>query len=138
MNKFYNILAVLCLVFSGLGASEKQEKRFLDRPAIDALLGSTKYYGLGCAGIFLVKAHGIWHRHAGFADGVLVLQKEGNMEFFVQEKVHEAAIKSIAKDWNRAAGKLFTRNMMIAPIYFGSVLAYTKYQQSKPQLTDNK
>lgn len=131
MNKFYTILAVICLVFSELGASERQDKRLLDRQAINALLGSTKYYGLGYAGIFCVHTHAICWRYAGFAEGVLALQKKIDMEFVTKEQALNVAAKCIGRDTVRVAGKLLNQNMMTAPIYFGSVLAYTKYQQSK-------
>jgi hypothetical protein len=67
MNKFYNVLVVLCLVFSGLSASERQEKLSFMQLTKQKINNTAGYYvkgwallhALGTANAFITVAKGI-------------------------------------------------------------------------------
>lgn len=151
MNKLYNILAILCLMVSGLGAYEGQEKPSTDEPGI------TTWQVLGKSAPLYVVAHMVpicWSGQCSIAVGkevksalmsvrgqVLeekILDKNIFSRLTCTSLIDEAAGKASRAFLDNSMRQIIRSTRFTAPVYFGGMIAYTKYQQSKSQLTSNE
>jgi hypothetical protein len=117
MNKFYNIslIAVLCLVVGGLGASEDQEKPFFSEQVKQRLKRTAETYALTAGGVHWVSTVSIAFESAMEKDAITHNKNRLVKEFTAKALSHNK--------------ELLKTNLVVGSIILGGSVLCHKYKE---------
>jgi hypothetical protein len=135
MNRLSNVLSAMIVVFSVSGLTGS-ERPFFDESTQQAMKKSAKYYGYGYLGAWGV-GNGINVAAVTlFSPIAVIMSMVSKDDKLLMEAL--SPFDNIRKGNRDVCRGLAKSTIVTAPLYFGAVVAYHKYQQSKSLLTINK
>lgn len=141
MKRFYTILVVAGLMVSNLAmAADEQEKPFLSLQNINTLLTAGINYAAFCAGGYVFETEKGNEYKRGFSDCKKYVCEEmcSAYESKAYKSILTSKLMQVSSDNYLKKQKMLRGIACITPLYFGGVLAYSKYKESKSQLKSNQ
>lgn len=142
MKIFYTILVVAGLMVSNsaMAADEQAKRSFLSRQNVDTLLIAGINYAAFCAGGYVFEIEKARQYKEGFSDCKKYVCEEmcSAYESKAYKSILTSKLMQVSSDNYLKKQKMLRGIACITPLYFGGVLAYSKYKESKSQLKSNQ